>query len=109
MATVGSHSLTHSSVSGSYIYLTVQVTRDLQPVVYLQWRLPEEMYDIGVADVTLAQFSALASRLGRTFVVPPAPVSLTDLHTLIARSMTPLSDLLKVSFLYLHALSFNSI
>ena len=64
MATVGNHSLTHSSVSGNYIYITVQVTRDLQPVVYSQWRLPEGAYDLGVADVTFAQFSALASRLG---------------------------------------------
>lgn len=97
MATVGSHSLTHSSVSGNYIYVTVQVTRDLQPVVYPEWRLPEEAYDLGVADLTLAQFSSLASRLRRAFVPPTAALSLTDLQRTIAQSMTSLSELLKAS------------
>ena len=96
MATVGSHSLTHSSVSGNYVYLTVQVTRDLQPVAYAQWRLPEDAYDLGVADVTLEQFANLSRRLGRGFTLPPTPVSLSDLHTMISRSMASLSDLLKV-------------
>ena len=96
MATVGSHSLTHSSVSGNYIYLTVQVTRDLQPVAYGQWRLPEDAYDLGVADVTLDQFTNLARRLGRGFELPPTPVSLRDLHVMVARSMVSLSELLKV-------------
>ena len=95
MATVGNHSLTHSSVSGNYVYLTVQVTRDLQAVVFPEWRLPEDAFDLGVADLTVAQFSALATRLGRTFALPPTPVSLGDLHRIIARSMTSLSDLLK--------------
>ena len=38
LATASGHSLTHSSVTGSYIYVTVQVTRDLHPVAFADWR-----------------------------------------------------------------------
>jgi CDK inhibitor PHO81 len=64
-AAVGGHALTVSSIVGQYLYLVVQVTRDLQPVVYAGWRLPEEHYDLSVSDVVLAQFEALAARKGR--------------------------------------------
>ncbi|KAL4241238.1 Peroxisome assembly protein 12 [Abortiporus biennis] len=62
---IGSHSLTHSSVIGSYVHITVQVTRDLHPVIYPDWILPETGYDLGVSDLTFSQFQALAARLGR--------------------------------------------
>ncbi|EKM59343.1 uncharacterized protein PHACADRAFT_136945 [Phanerochaete carnosa HHB-10118-sp] len=93
----GSHSLTHSSLSGSFFYITVQVTRDLQPVAYPEWRLPDDTFDLGVADVTLAQFLALAERRGRR-PLPPASSSLSikDIQAVISRSMVALSDLLKI-------------
>lgn len=95
-ATVAGHSLTHSSLSGNFIYITVQVTRDLQPVVYSAWRLPEDAYDVGVADVTLAQFQALASRAGRRYV-PSNFATINDLQHALAASMISLADLLKAS------------
>ncbi|KAI0638270.1 cyclin-dependent protein kinase inhibitor [Trametes polyzona] len=72
LAMASGHSLTHSSVTGSYIYVTLQVTRDLHPVVFSDWRLPDDQYELGVADVTLAQFRSLAARLGRGGAVPEA-------------------------------------
>lgn len=56
---------TVSSIMGTYVHLTVQVTKDLQPVVYREWRLPEEEYELGVADVRLEQFERLGGRVGR--------------------------------------------
>lgn len=90
------HSLTHSSVTGSYIYVTVQVTRDLHPVVFPEWRLPDESYELGVADVTLSQFQSLAVRLGRGRT-PPDPSSPPSLWTKwIASSMISMQELLRV-------------
>ncbi|KAJ8522978.1 hypothetical protein ONZ45_g506 [Pleurotus djamor] len=60
-----SQALTVTSVRGDYIYVVVQVTKDLHPVVYSDWRLPEPAYDLGVSDVTLSQFEALALKAGR--------------------------------------------
>jgi CDK inhibitor PHO81 len=51
---------TISSLRGSYLYLVVQVTRDLHPVVCADWILPQSTFDLTVSDVTLAQFEALA-------------------------------------------------
>lgn len=56
--------LTHSSLYGSYLHVVVQVTRDLHPVVYSDWLLPGTASELGVADVTLEQFEALARASG---------------------------------------------
>ena len=98
LSTAGGHSLTHSSLSGNFLYVTVQVTRDLQPVLFAEWQLPEDGFDVGVADVTLAQFLALAERRGR-HKLPTSSSSLTakDIQAAVSQSMVALSDLLKVS------------
>lgn len=93
----GGHSLTHSSVTGSYIYITVQVTRDLHPVVFAEWLLPETGYDVGVADVTLEQFEQLAIRSGRhIFPSEQTNFSPVQWHRSISRSMLSLASLLKI-------------
>ena len=99
LSTAGGHSLTHSSLSGNFLYVTVQVTRDLQPVLFAEWQLPEDGFDVGVADVTLAQFLALAERRGR-HKLPTSSSSLTakDIQAAVSQSMVALSDLLKVRF-----------
>lgn len=99
----GGHSLTHSSVTGSYIYITVQVTRDLHPVVFAEWLLPETGYDVGVADVTLEQFEQLAIRSGRhIFPSEQTNFSPVQWHRSISRSMLSLASLLKVrAFIHL--------
>jgi hypothetical protein len=93
--------ITISSITGSYVYITVQVTQDLQPVVFGEWQLPQQDFDLWVADVTLAQFEALARRKGRELranntssgVSPSTP---SEWHSLIRRSMVSLENLLKV-------------
>ncbi|OBZ76417.1 Ankyrin repeat protein nuc-2 [Grifola frondosa] len=97
VAVSSGHSLTHTSVTGSYVYVTVQVTRDLHPVVYTEWKLPDDQYDLGIADITLAQFHALASRLGkgRPSVDNPS-ISPSNWHKLLSSSMVSLVDLLRI-------------
>ncbi|KAH9938577.1 uncharacterized protein B0H18DRAFT_1081185 [Fomitopsis serialis] len=91
------HSLTHSSVTGSYVYVTVQVTRDFHPVAFAQWLLPEEGCDLGVADLTLEQFGALAQRSGRCLMQMDSPVlSPLQWSKLISGCMIPLAELLRV-------------
>jgi CDK inhibitor PHO81 len=93
--------ITISSITGSYVYITVQVTQDLHPVVFGEWQLPQQDFDLWVADVTLAQFEALARRKGRELranstsggVTPSTP---SEWHSLIRRSMVSLENVLKV-------------
>ena len=107
--TVSPHAqpITISSITGSYVYLTVQVTQDLQPVVFGEWRLPQQDFDLWVADVTLAQFEALARRKGRELRASggssstsssggSSGLALSEWHSLIRRSMVSLENLLKV-------------
>lgn len=56
---------TISSLKDRYVYAVVQVTRDYHPVVFSDWTLPVSEFNLGVADVTLKQFEALAVRLGK--------------------------------------------
>jgi CDK inhibitor PHO81 len=89
------HHLTISSLRGSYVYLVVQVTRDFHPVVYAEWMLPQPGFDLRVADVSLAQFEALASKLGRNFD-GTVDISTQGWNTSISRSMISLVQLMKV-------------
>ncbi|KAF9175139.1 phosphate system positive regulatory protein pho81 [Mortierella sp. AD010] len=50
--------ITASSLSGEYIQLSIQMTRDFIPVVFASWRLPVEGFDLAVPDVTFSQFKA---------------------------------------------------
>ena len=73
----------------------------MQPVVFGEWQLPQEDFDLWVADVTLVQFEVLARRKGRELranntssgVTPSTP---SEWHGLIRRSMVSLENLLKV-------------
>jgi len=55
--------ITASSLSGEYIQLTVQMTRDLVPVVFGDWRLPLEGFDVAVGDITFRQFKRFKSTI----------------------------------------------
>lgn len=85
--------LTHSSLHGSYLHVVVQVTRDLHPVVHSDWLLPGTVSELGVADVTLEQFEALARTSGRD-----CDLSLTGLG---GRNYTQLLSTCMVSLDYL--------
>jgi CDK inhibitor PHO81 len=86
--------VTASSLSGEYINVVVQVTKDGVPVVYPEWRLPVGGLDIGVPDVTFEQFTSLASSTSRTFA-PPATASAAEWYTAIESSMAALADILE--------------
>ena len=58
--------VTASSLSGEYVEIIVQVTKDAVPVVYPEWRLPLEGIDVGVPEISYDQFQRLASSSGRT-------------------------------------------
>ncbi|EUC66674.1 cyclin-dependent kinase inhibitor, partial [Rhizoctonia solani AG-3 Rhs1AP] len=49
-----------SSLTGDFVHLIVQVTRDLVPVVFSQKCLPISGFDLSVGAVTYAQFKSLA-------------------------------------------------
>jgi CDK inhibitor PHO81 len=101
--------ITISSITGSYVYITVQVTQDLHPVVFGEWQLPQQDFDLWVADVTLAQFEALARRKGMELRANDSgsgggdgdgdcvmPSTASEWHSLIRRSMVSLENLFKV-------------
>ncbi|KAF9115381.1 phosphate system positive regulatory protein pho81 [Mortierella sp. AM989] len=50
--------ITASSLSGEYIQLSIQMTRDFIPVVFANWHLPVEGFDLAVSDVAFSQFKA---------------------------------------------------
>ena len=84
-----------SSLQGNYLYVVIQVTRDFHPVVYFDWLLPGIEFELGVADVTLAQFETLAERLGRNEIVAGNTVG--DWARSVSRLMISLEKLLKVN------------
>ncbi|KAJ2933452.1 hypothetical protein H1R20_g3630, partial [Candolleomyces eurysporus] len=84
--------LTQSSLYGSYLHVVVQVTRDLHPVVYSDWLLPGTASELGVADVTLEQFEALARTSGGFCDLTPA--SGRDYAQLLPTCMVSLEYLL---------------
>ncbi|KAG2178749.1 hypothetical protein INT43_001595, partial [Umbelopsis isabellina] len=51
--------ITASSLSGDYLRVVVQVTKDIVPVVFANWLLPVDQFDLFVSDVTYDQFRAL--------------------------------------------------
>ncbi|CAG8554771.1 11064_t:CDS:10 [Acaulospora morrowiae] len=51
--------ITASSLSGEYIQIVVQVTRDMIAVVYPEWMLPVNGFDLSVSDVTYKQFESI--------------------------------------------------
>ncbi|KAF9135434.1 phosphate system positive regulatory protein pho81 [Mortierella sp. 14UC] len=48
--------ITASSLSGEYIQLSIQMTRDFIPVVFANWLLPVEGFDLALSDVSFAQY-----------------------------------------------------
>ncbi|KAJ7781570.1 cyclin-dependent protein kinase inhibitor [Mycena metata] len=80
---------TISSLRGSYLYLVIQVTRDLHPVVCADWVLPQSSFDLNVSDVTLAQFEALALSTGRNVIAQT-----DDWPRLVSSVMVSLAQLL---------------
>lgn len=74
----------------------MQVTRDLQPVVFGEKLLPDSSYDLDVADLTLSQFEALANRLDRGEQLVRRTTSIQDWYRVLPRVMLPLSRFIQV-------------
>ena len=89
-------SVTVSSLSGDYLRVVVQVTRDLVPVVYSKWHLPVNGVDAGVCSVSAAQFSGIAVGKGMDLSSIHAPGTVQEWATILQRSMLTLEHLLKV-------------
>ena len=87
--------VTASSLSGDYVHVAVQLTKDLIPVVYPSYTLPVPGLDIGVPDVSLEQFRKLAQSNDRS--LKPLGASNgnpSEWHQAIASAMVSLEDLL---------------
>jgi CDK inhibitor PHO81 len=95
-ALAGHQALPVTSLRGDHLYVMVQVTRDLHPVVCSDWILQETGFDLSVSDVTLAQFQELARRLGRDMNSVASDPSFEWL-TAPRKWMVPLVNLLRVS------------
>ncbi|KAK4689310.1 CDK inhibitor PHO81, partial [Tremellales sp. Uapishka_1] len=88
--------VTASSLSGDYINLVVQVTKDGTPVCFSDWRLPIPGLDIGVSDVTFQQFTYISSSSSLALSPQSAIHSPREWYDLIARSMVSLDDVLAI-------------
>ncbi|KAF9482025.1 hypothetical protein BDN70DRAFT_488230 [Pholiota conissans] len=92
----GGQTLTISSLQGNYIYIVLQVTKDLRPVVFFDWLLPGVDFDLGVADVTLAQYERLAESLGRNLPHVTEKDTSMDWASALPYAMLSLERLLKI-------------
>ncbi|KAJ3561155.1 hypothetical protein NP233_g10369 [Leucocoprinus birnbaumii] len=92
----GHQTLPVTSLQGEYLYVMVQVTRDLHPVACSDRILPGTGFDLSVSDVTLAQFQEVAQRLGRDMNTLASDPSF-EWSTAMRKWMVPLANLLQAS------------
>lgn len=88
--------VTASSLSGDYMRLQVQVTRDGVPVIYPDFKLPVSGFDVGVSNITYAQFESLARQHGRALSPKTAPRadSPEGWHAVVAGTFASVKDVL---------------
>ncbi|KAI9341860.1 hypothetical protein BD770DRAFT_351886 [Pilaira anomala] len=55
--------ITASSLSGDYVRVVIQLTKDLVPVVFANWMVPYEGLDLAVSDLTLDQFIRIGANI----------------------------------------------
>jgi len=87
--------VTASSLSGKYVQVAVQVTRDGVPVVYSGTTLNVCGFEIPICNVTIAQFMKLAEDLSRTFencTLPLDEESPSRWHDFLKNSMVTLES-----------------
>ncbi|PLW47696.1 hypothetical protein PCANC_04828 [Puccinia coronata f. sp. avenae] len=90
--------VTASSLSGKYVQVAVQVTRDGVPVVYSGTTLNVCGFEIPMYNVTIAQFMKLANDLSRTFehcTLLPDDESPHHWHEFLKNSMVTLEAVLE--------------
>lgn len=94
-----SRTLTLSSLVGNHMHVIVQVTRDLHPVIFSDYLLPEAAFDLGVSDVTLEQFQALAGRVERDDKSLSKAASMQEWSRMLSHCMVSLADVMQVGHL----------
>ncbi|ELU41829.1 cyclin-dependent protein kinase inhibitor [Rhizoctonia solani AG-1 IA] len=81
-----------SSLTGEFVHLIVQVTRDLVPVVFSRKWLPVHGFDLSIGVVTYAQFKSLSQ--GDT--LKGDPTSTSEWHFSLSSGFYSLEDALTV-------------
>ncbi|KAI8982286.1 hypothetical protein BDF20DRAFT_866024 [Mycotypha africana] len=75
LSSTASSFITASSLSGDYVQVVVQLTRDLIPVVYANWMIPYRGLDLTVSDVTLEQFLNIGKYLLKEEALNPDEIA----------------------------------
>lgn len=90
--------ITGSSLSGEYVRLHVQLTRDCIPVLYPRWTIPFSGLEVPVCQVTFLQFQKLDLRLGATAIRQKlrATNDLAEIGLLSAYSFLGLKEVLAI-------------
>lgn len=100
--------VTGSSLSGDYVQLFVQLTRDRVPILCPQFMINHHGIDIPVAQLTYAQFQTIGVERGidrqkiTQFLQTQALVNMAQVHLLLADSFMSLRDVLQVLPVELH-------
>ncbi|KAG2198472.1 hypothetical protein INT47_004459 [Mucor saturninus] len=68
--------ITASSLSGDYVHVAIQLTKDLVPVVFGNWMVPYQGLDLAVSDLTLNQFIRIGTSILKDF--QPSPSDIAD-------------------------------
>lgn len=92
--------ITASSLSGEYIKLVVQLTREGVPFAYPKWLLPEEDYALLLIERTTAEIQRMAAKHKRDLqnVQLPESRSAKDWHATLSELIIPLEDVFSVGF-----------
>ena len=91
--------ITGSSLSGNYVQIFVQMTRDEVPVLYPRWSIDHHGIEQSIARLTYEQYKSLAFRAERRgeILATLAQMSVDDIveiHELLASSLLTLSEVL---------------
>ncbi|OCF61664.1 cyclin-dependent protein kinase inhibitor [Kwoniella mangroviensis CBS 10435] len=88
--------VTASSLSGEYVHVVVQVTKDGVPVIYPNIKLPVDNLDITVSDVTLEQFLLIGK--SQNLLLDPSSSSLSSVEwsSILSKTMSTLDSILNV-------------
>ncbi|CAG8533496.1 12469_t:CDS:2 [Ambispora leptoticha] len=90
--------ITASSLSDEYIQIVVQVTRDMIAVVYSDWMLPVDEFDLSVSDVTYKQFKTMGERIlngNKESVDFKKEKNKAKLHKMVHRAYLSLEEVLE--------------
>ena len=77
--------ITASSLSGDYVQVIIQLTKDLVPVVFANWMVPYDGLDLAVSDLTFNQFAKIGATLLQTNQ-PNASASVDDICPITGNS-----------------------